>query len=343
MSTLGRRSLTLPVLFLATALMTVALPVWLPLSLLAAIALPAARSAPRVLAFITAYLWCETLGVLGAFLIWLRRGPRRDEADERAWLDANYALQNWWCRSLKGWAGRLFRLSFEIEGEEALDGDGALLLLRHTSIGDTFIPVVFYNWARGRRLRFVLKRELLLDPCLDIVGNRLPNYFADRSSTNTAREVEGVKALLDDLPADAGVLIYPEGTRFSPAKRAAILARLRERGDTENLARAERWPNLLPPRPAGTLALLEANPGRDLLFCAHTGFEGSADFARLFNGGWLDTIVRMRFWRVPYAEIPTDPDGRRAFLNDAWDRMSREVARLTERAGRDRDPVTPAG
>ena len=200
--------------------------------------------------------------------------------------------------------------------------------MRHASVGDTVLPAVLVSSQQRIRLRYVMKRELLWDPCLDIVGNRLPNYFADRSSQNTEREVEGVKALLDHLPADSGVLIYPEGTRFTPAKREAVLKRLREKGDEAAAARAERWHNVLPPRPGGTLALLEGNPGRDLVFCAHTGFEGSADFARLFNGSWLDTRVRMRFWRVPYAEVPSDEAGRLAFLNDAWERMSREVDAL---------------
>ena len=329
MSPLLRRAITLPLLFAVTALMTLSIPLWLLLTVVVAALLPAARSAPRVVAFITAFLWCETVGVLVAGLIWVRHGAGSAGAGREAWLAANYALQDWWCHALKWWAERLFRLTFELDGEEALEGDGALLLLRHCSIGDTMIPVVFYGSSRGRRLRFVLKRELLWDPCLDIVGNRLPNYFADRSSQNTAREVDGVKALLDDLPVDGGVLIYPEGTRFTPAKRDAVLARLREKGDTAAVERAEGWLHVLPPRPGGTLALLEGNPGRDLVFCAHTGFEGSADFARLFNGSWLDTRVRMRFWRVPFAEVPTDEAERIAFLFEAWERMNREVADLS--------------
>jgi len=325
-----RRAISVPLLFALTLFLFASLPIWLPLTLVMALFLPGARSLPRMVGFVTAYAWCECLGVLQALWIWLRYGWRRDEAGREAWFAANYELQNWWCCSLRIWAVRLFRLRFEIEGAEAFEGDAPLMLLRHCSIGDTMIPVVFYASEYGKRLRFVLKRELLLDPCLDIVGNRLPNYFADRSSTNTAREVEGVKALTRDLPADTGVLIYPEGTRFSEGKRAALLARLEEKGDTETLERARAWPNVLPPKPGGTLALFDANPGKDLVLCAHTGFEGSADFARLLNGSWLDTRVRMRFWRVPYAEIPESTEDQRTFLYDLWDRMSQEVGDLTE-------------
>lgn len=330
---IGRRLLTIPAIVLATALMTVSAPLWLLLAWIASLLVPSARSAPRVLAFITCFLWCETLGVAASFLIWLRHGRRRSAADEARWIKANHALQAWWCSSLKRTAAWLFRLRFEVEGLDQLDGDGVIMLPRHCSIGDTIIPIVFYNIEQGRRLRFVLKRELLFDPCLDIVGNRLPNYFADRSSQNTEREVQNVRALLDGLSPEEGVLIYPEGTRFTAGKRTQILEGFERRGETVAFERALRWPHLLPPRPAGTLALLDANPGRDLVFCAHTGFEGSADFARLFNGSWLDTTVRIRFWRVPYAEVPTDAEARRAFLYSSWDRMNREVAELIARSG----------
>jgi 1-acyl-sn-glycerol-3-phosphate acyltransferase len=330
-SALPRRLLTVPAVLAATTLMTVAAPLWFLAAVVAGALLPAARSAPRVLAFITAFLWCETLGILASAWIWLRHGRAAGGPDAEPWLAANYALQSWWCGALKRSAQALFRLRFEVEGADVLGGDGVLMMLRHCSIGDTMIPIVFYADARDRRLRFVLKRELLLDPCLDIVGNRLPNYFADRSATDTDREVEGVRALTADLGVEEGVLIYPEGTRFTPAKRAAVLRRLEEKGRTDALERARGRPNLLPPRPGGPLGLLAANPGRDVVFCAHTGFEGSADFARLFNGSWLDTVVRIRFWRVPYAEIPEDDEGRRRFLDAQWDRMSAEVADLAGR------------
>jgi 1-acyl-sn-glycerol-3-phosphate acyltransferase len=321
MNALFRRLVTVPLVVLATLLMTGTVLLWLPVSLLVAALVPAARSAPRVLAFITVYLWCETLGVLAAFWILLRHRGGRDST-RTCWLEANYELQAWWCRSLKGAAQRLFRLRFEVEGAAPPGGDGVIMLLRHCSIGDTLIPVVFHCEPTGQRLRFVLKQELLFDPCLDIVGNRLPNYFADRGSGDTAREVEGVTRLLDGLPRNQGVLIYPEGTRFTTAKRDAILRRLEQKGETAAVERARAWTRLLPPRPGGPLA---ANPGRDLVFCAHTGFEGSASFARLFNGSWVDTRVRIRFWRVPFAEIPVDPDAQRAFLYRQWDRMNAEL------------------
>ena len=81
-------------------------------------------------------------------------------------------------------------------------------------------------------------------------------------------------------------MIYIEGTRFSPQKRQRIIRSLATSGNSDALQRAERLTSILPPRPAGALALMRGAPQKDLLFCAHPGFEGSASFAKLFNGGW---------------------------------------------------------
>ena len=195
-------------------------------------------------------------------------------------------------------------------------------------MGDTVLPVVFFALPTGVRLRYVLKRELLFDPCLDIVGQRLPNYFARRGAGATEQEVAGVVKLLTTMPNHHGLLLYPEGTRFSESKRRAVLTRLREKQDDNALARAQGWPSLLPPRPGGLRGVLAHNPGRDLLLLAHRGFEKSASFSELFNGSWLDTTVQLHFWRVPFADIPKDPEAQVEFINGLWDAMQDALNRL---------------
>jgi 1-acyl-sn-glycerol-3-phosphate acyltransferase len=323
-----RRLLTIPAVLLLAALLTATLPLWLPLAALVSLA-PATRGALRMLLFVTAYLWCETVGILGSAWLWLRHAaPARGGPRWPAFVAGNVVLQHWWAHSLKRAAEHIFDLRFHVDGEAALAGPPALVMPRHTSIGDTVVPIVWYAMVRGFSLRYVLKKELQFDPSLDIVGNRLPNRFVDRESDDPASEIAGVATLLEGLAAHEGVVIYPEGTRYTPAKRAQVLARYRARGDGEALARAERWPNLLPPRLGGSLALLAANPGLDVLFIAHSGFEGSARMNDLVNGAWAHSDMRIRFWRVPFAEVPKDEAGARAFLFTQWERMAREVAAL---------------
>ena len=314
-----RRLVSIPLFLTLTVLLTALAPALLLIALVAT-ALPRFRGALPTLLFILGYLWCETIGIVTALLIWLRYRRRAD------FLAANYRLQCWWANALKAIAEKLFRLNFEVRGSDALEGPPAILLPRHASIADTIIPMVYYAIPQKIRLRYVLKKELLIDPCLDIVGNRLPNYFVDRGGQDSESARQGVATLLSDLDSNEGVLIYPEGTRFSKAKHTAL--RIRYADSTELQAQLARWQRLLPPRLGGSLALLQANPDRDLLFCAHSGFEGSSHFSNLINGSWMNARIRIQFWRIPYTQVPKEEEAQTGFLFEQWDRMEQTVEAL---------------
>lgn len=329
---LARRLITIPAFLGATALVTLTLPALLLIALAMRFFGPT-RGALATLLFIAGYLWCETIGIMTSGYIWLRH------RELGAFLTANYRLQCWWANALKVIAERLFRLHFEVSGEEALGGQPALVLPRHASIADTVIPMVFYAIPRKIRLRYVLKNELLIDPCLDIVGNRLPNLFVDRGGQDSERARQGVALLMEGLGPEEGVLIYPEGTRFSHAKRAALQSRYRESAEMSD--QLQRWEILLPPRLGGTMAMLIHNPGRDLLFCGHSGFEGSSHFSNLINGSWVGARIRIHFWRIPFAELPRERDAAIRFLFQQWDRMQDTVRALA--AGRPLPQETTRG
>ena len=78
---------------------------------------------------------------------------------------------------------------------------------------------------------------------------------------------------------------------------------------------------VLPPRPGGTLGLLEAAPEADVVVCAHTGFEGAASLAELWKGALVDQVIRVQFRRIPRDEIPTERDARVAWLLEEWRRV----------------------
>jgi 1-acyl-sn-glycerol-3-phosphate acyltransferase len=164
-------------------------------------------------------------------------------------------------------------------------------------------------------LRYIIKRELLVDPCLDIVGHRLPNYFVRRGSGESAKETEAIGQLMHDLSPGQGVLMYPEGTRFTPAKRERVLKRLEASGDRDALRRAKDMLHVLPPRLGGSLALLERNEGTDAVFCVHTGLESTTSIRQLWRGSLVGSRVRVRFWVVPFEEIPK---GREALSEWLW-------------------------
>lgn len=329
--TLLRRAITIPAAFLALLLALASLPVWLPLSGLLARFRPDWRGLHRCLLMLTALALFECWGVTVAAWLWLRHGcPGRDCADE-AWLEANYRLQAAWAGGLFGTACRLFRLHFVIEHPELMDGPPVLLIARHTSFADTVLPVVYYNARSGNRTCYVMKKELLLDPCLDVVGRRLPNFFIERESDEPAAQLHGIRSLLHRRGDRGAVLIYPEGTRFTPAKRSVGIDRARERGNAALAGQFESHTHVLPPRLGGTLALLAENPGLDALFLAHAGFEGAARMSELVSGSWLDSQITLSFWRVPFDALPEREADAKTFIHDNWQRMDRETARLLAR------------
>jgi 1-acyl-sn-glycerol-3-phosphate acyltransferase len=300
-----------------TALVTVLLPALLALALVLSI-FSATRGALPTFGFLFGYLWCEAVGIVACAFVWRRY--RRGEQ----FLDSTYRVQEVWTNSLKTLAERLFRLEFTIENSQALSGPAAIVIPRHSSIADTVIPMTCYALPRNLRMRYVLKRELLVDPCLDIVGNRLPNLFLDRQGTEENLVTTQIASLIENLGEDEGALFYPEGTRFNPMKHQALERKFA--GNAEMQAQLQRWPLLLPPRLGGTMAMLRANPGKDVLFCAHAGFDGSSHFSNLINGAWISAHVRIYFWRVKFSDIPHDPKSQRSWLFSQWDTMHDWVA-----------------
>lgn len=326
--TLARRLVSIPLIFFSALVLLLLSPLWIPLLALAGLAVKRARSSLRCVCFIFLFLCCEVTGIVASAWLWLQHAAFG--TSRSAYLQANTALQFWWADTLRQFAQTLFRLRFIVEGEDALSGPATIVLPRHCSTGDTILPLCFYAKKCGFNVSYVLKRELLLDPCLDIVGNRLPNVFLNRVAEDMGPELASLESLARQASAADSLIIYMEGTRFSSPKRDRILQLLADKGDTEALQRAERWSKLLPIRPAGALALMKTAPDKDLLFLAHSGFEGSASFASLFNGSWLNTTVRLRFWRVRAADIPSDDAGRRALLFDQWDTMQQAITELQE-------------
>jgi 1-acyl-sn-glycerol-3-phosphate acyltransferase len=316
-----RRALTISIYLLSWLLLTLLLPVWLPLALLIGIVRRRSFVILRLLIFGWFYLGLELLAlvrVAGVFVT-----SRSEELrNERL-----YRLQAWWAGVTLSVARTLLRLRVEVEDVEAAARGPAILLIRHASILDTLLPCAYVQGPYGLRVRYILKQELLFDPCIDIVGNSLPNYFVDRTG-DTPRELAGVRTLVSDL-RDDGVLIFPEGTRFSPEKRQRALARLD--AQSPGLADAARgFTNVLPPKPGGVLALLDALPGTDCVIFAHTGLEGLAKVKDVLSGAIVRSTVRIRCWRIPAAAIPPSADQRLQWLFAEWKKVDTFVGNTTE-------------
>jgi 1-acyl-sn-glycerol-3-phosphate acyltransferase len=311
----ARRAATIPAIVLALIVSLAALPVLMLLALVVDLARAAGRRSlvtVRLVLFGVCFLATEVLGLALLFVVWLSSLGRPALRAARTW-----PIQRWYTSMHFVALRAIFRLRFEVQGEDAATPGPLLVLVRHASIIDSLVPAVFVANVHRMRLRYVLKRELLVDPCLDLAGHWLPNRFVERDGVDTATEVEAVRSLKAGLGPDEGVSLYPEGTRFSSAKRRRVLGRLT--GAARE--RAERLQHLLPIRPGGALALLDAPPACDVLFIGHHGLEGFAHVADVLRGALVGRTIKVRFWRVPFASIPTDRQQRLGWLADEWQRM----------------------
>jgi len=324
----ARRLVVVPALFLAWLLAVAASPV----ALVAAVVVDRVRRSPgsptvRLVLLALAYLSFEVAGVLAAAGVWVLR-PWRPER----WLARNHRLQQWWTASLVRAAGPVLGLRLTVDEVDArdpgappgvvpVDAPGPVVVVsRHVSIVDSLLPAHRLGVEGGRRLRYVLARGLRLDPCLDIVGHRLPNHFVARGGEDPAAEIAALESLGAGMGADDAAVIFPEGGLFSPARRERAIRRLAERGSSR-LPVARSLRHLLAPRAAGTLALLLAAPDADVVVLAHHGMEPIASFAALWRNVPLRRPVRVRLIRYRRRGLPTDDEGLARFLDEQWAAM----------------------
>ena len=313
----SRRAVSLPLYITLAAVWIAASPAWLVVGMLADIGRGQLRRRPatRAFAFFAMYLGCELVGVAAAFLIWVFTVGGL-AVSKRRYVALNAALQRYWTGALFHGAVFLYSMRVQVEGLELAEHGPLLVFVRHSSTADTVLTAALVANPNRLLLRYVLKRELLWDPCLDIVGRRLPNAFVDRSATRSGGEVAAVAGLAHELDASSAVLIYPEGTRFSPAKLARAITTLRSKASGELTAIAETYRHVLPPRLGGPLALLEAAPHVDVVFVEHTGFDGAATFARFWSGALVNQTIRVRLRRYAARDIPAS--GRERWLFERW-------------------------
>jgi 1-acyl-sn-glycerol-3-phosphate acyltransferase len=306
-----RRALSISLYTVLCLVFVIALPLLLLLAFLFDLGRGRQLVLCRSVLFFTVYFCCEVMGILASLMLWLGHLAERDEERFLSW---NFALQRFWANALAKSCQRIFGLRLEVEGRDELRRGPVIVFARHASVADSLLPAFFIANPNGLRLRYVLKRQLLWDPCLDIVGNRLPNCFVRRD----AGEAHIVNRLMNDLGSRDGVIIFPEGTRFTAAKRAAILERLQAKGETQLYEKARRLQHTLPPRLGGALNLLECNENADVIFCAHAGFDSVLNLRDFLNGSLIGRRVRVRFWRVAFQDVPSQREARIDWLLDTW-------------------------
>ncbi len=278
----------------------------------------------RTVALISVLFIVDLIGrllVLGAWLI----SPLGLRV-ERPASQARYAwIMTWWTTNLVRTISRFVPLPLDLSelDESLLDGN-AIVVGRHRSLLDAVIPAMLFG-QRGLQVLYTLKKDLLWEPNIDIVGHRMGHVFVNRAPTDLRAELEPIRDLGARLDHSSIGVIFPEGTFFNPKRKARAIRTLKER-DPAHVEAAENMQFLLPPRPAGTLALLEGAPDADVIVLGHVGFEPFGTIKQILANIGNEHGVVIRAWRFARNTIPTDPTAQIDWLYERWTEMDQWIA-----------------
>jgi 1-acyl-sn-glycerol-3-phosphate acyltransferase len=321
------RRLTGPLLIAALAAAVVLLPALVIVAVIYSVWLPGRWRALRLLCFALVHLAMEVAALLVAAVLWALSGFGR-RLTRPAFLRAHYTVLRLLLDVLMSAAQRLFALRLVTHGaswsplDDGVPGstNAMVVLSRHAGPGDSFLLVqTLMNRDHLRRPRIVLKDLLQLDPLLDVYLNRLPNHFVSADPVAGSNSVDAIAELARGLGDEDALLIFPEGANFTPQRRFRAIQRLRNRGLARAVRRAEAMQHLLPPRPAGVTAALQAAPHADVVFVAHTGLEHLSTLRDLWRGLPMDKTLHLRWWFVPAADVPRDETEQTDWLYGWWE------------------------
>jgi 1-acyl-sn-glycerol-3-phosphate acyltransferase len=315
------RRLLLPV----SALILVVLgAIFTLVSLLGILAAPmtSRRRALRLSAFALRYCAVELVAIAAAGFLWLRRAMpgRLGLTSEEEWTMANERLLGWALGSVLS-AGRRC-LGFHVvvadsSDATALTGDHPVLVLaRHGGPGDSFALVHLLLTRYHRRPHIVLKDTLQLDPLIDLLLNRLGGCFLPSVAGDRPDVTEGLADMARSLGPRDALLLFPEGANWTPRRRRRAIDRLHRDRKLKAAHAANLMDHVLPPRPAGVFACLEARPGLRVVVVAHAGLDKVVSVRQGWSVLPIRTPMKVRAW--PTAEVPRDRDALLPWLTLEW-------------------------
>jgi len=324
-SKLPRRVISWPALHVALVLLVVlAVPA---LALLATIDLLRGRrrlNLTRVYALGLAVVTVEFIAFWSGTVVAVITANGRLIAESR-WLQINFWLQNRWVAGQIAAARITTGLRVEVENIEVADEANAIVMARHLSHADALFPALVYAVMAGHELRYMLKEELQWPPAMDLIGNRLPHVWIDRAPGPDSPLLAVMRRAAEDIDATTVACIFPEGTFFTPERLVRALDRLeRNRPDFARAAAGLR--HVLPPRPAGSVTLLDGAPEADVVVMGHIGLESFSSIRDIVGAVPISDPVVIHLWRHRRTEVPEDPDDQAIWLVERWVELDEWVA-----------------
>ena len=332
---LVRRPLTIATAFVLAAVLTVASLAVVPVLYLVDLVTGSPKGRrTRTYLLITSTLCTEVAGVVAAsaLAVWYLNGRR----DPEGWLAVNYRLEFWWCKRHVRNLGRFAGVSVTMPDPTPLQGGRSIMVARHSSHIDAIVPLLVLEEA-DRLARYTLKEDLKWAPAMDLVGDRTPNVWINRS-TPGSEMFQQVETLAAEMPDDATCVIFPEGTFRTQERHDRAIERMRgSRSDLADKADGLRY--VLPPRPAGTLALMRGAPDADIIVLANVGVEGSSSIKEIIQTITRTRPIEVRAVRHARETVPTDEDEINSWLIERWIEMDDWIHhRVLERSTTPEDP-----
>ena len=290
---------------------------------------PGRRRALRLLYFALIWLVADTTALFMCRGLWLASGFGGRLRTE-PYQSRHYAVMRWFLDLMYRGAERTYGLRVEVDEPEFSASEAAarlarpvIVLSRHAGPGDSLLLVHQLLSVYQRRPRVVMKATLQLDPSVDIVGNRVPNVWIRSRQTGESIFTREIERLARGLDQNGALVIFPEGGNWTPHRWRRGIRRLEHQGRSDLAARARDMPNLLPPRPGGTLAAISACPDADVIFVAHAGLDNIVTVGDVWGKFPINQVIRAKWWRVPVDEVPReiDHEGKVQWLYDWWERI----------------------
>ena len=108
--------------------------------------------------------------------------------------------------------------------------------------------------------------------------------------------------MAEGLEPDGAVLIFPEGGNVTPERRERAVQRLEEAGHEQQAAWARAMRHVLPPRPGGALASMQAAPHAQVFVVGFVGVpHGMGEMWRRLP---LRQTIELRVWSAEDAPEP---------------------------------------
>ncbi len=320
-----RRAKTIPAMLAATTVAIGTAPFAVPFLAIVDV-VGGRRRLPilRVYGFVLQYLFNDSVEILFAGPLWVMAHCGRSLDSEQS-RRRHERLQAWSISSLARRAHQWLGITVSIDpaSNDQLGGGPAIVISRHVHLFDSSLPSLLYQ-RRGCLARGVIMAELLADPGFDLLYQRTGSVFIVRDGAPDT--TERLSPLGEGLNEHTVAVIFPEGRLFRPA----LLTRNLERLATTNPVRAKRLEGLsrlLPPRPAGLLALTRAAPGADLVVINHFGFDAVPSIRILIANAPLDMTIRVTATRYARSAIPKGDVEFIAWLDAIWCEMDSDLVR----------------